>query len=294
MYRGPERHLVLPSQKITALPDRLKRLKGAYFYVGPFHPHYGHYLLSTLSRFWPLAHDKLNGRKILYDSAGPADEKFKHSHVSVTMNALGVSPEDFSHVSEPMWVDDVIVPEPAFCEQLEVYDEYGVLARTITTRVQANFDDIPKNKLVYLSKTQLNGGVWRIKNEIELEDVLKNMGVSIVYPETIDFEKQIAVFNRGNHIMSTMGSLAHTAVFSNSNTDMSLLCRQQEIISNFTLIDQARYGSSEYYLPRIVPAALESNWSASFILENPVETAKKLYEQARHRFVNQKADLNRL
>jgi capsular polysaccharide biosynthesis protein len=278
MYRGPEKHLVLPEVEINSKPPSNKRLGGRYIYIGPIHPHYGHFLLSTLSRFWHIGQHGLNGRKILFDSAGSIQSRYDQPYFSAIMHALGIGPDDFHYQPENTWVDDVLVPQPSFTELLKAHSQFAELARSIASKLSAPEIQNSSKTTVYLSKSNLQSGVWRFTNEIEVENALRDRGVTIIYPEQLSFQEQIYIFNSGNKIISTMGSGIHTAVFSSTKPKMTILCRDDHIVSNFVLIDKLVGARSTYLKNNNEDLGEGDGFSANHKIIDPNNTADKLLE----------------
>jgi capsular polysaccharide biosynthesis protein len=280
MHRGPDRHLVLPRANIKIFPKSTNRLEGEFLYIGPIHPHFGHFLLSTFSRFWSIAKSGLNGRKILYDSAKPVEALYTNSYFQVIMSGLGITPEDFQYQAQPCWIDNVLVPEPSFTEQLSAHSEFKRLAEKISINSLKDKYYTPRDAIVYLSKAKLSSGVWRFENEIRIEEEMVKRGAVPIHPETLPFDQQISIFNGNNTIIGSMGSAIHTSAFSLSPLKMAILCREDQIISNFTLIDKLSDNTSNYFYSGTTTNAGGEGFQLNLEIESPSKVSAALIEQA--------------
>jgi len=74
-------------------------------------------------------------------------------------------------------------------------------------------DVTPSAQPVYLSRRLLPGHLRQIVGEFELEEVLRENGFLIAYPETMAFEDQIRLINRHTDIFTTVGSAAYNVLF---------------------------------------------------------------------------------
>ncbi|MGU3329565.1 hypothetical protein ACLBXB_21810 [Methylobacterium mesophilicum] len=133
--------------------------EGKYLYVGLFVLHYGHFLIDTLSHFWPLL-SKFGARpKILCHRLSTPPGGIEHAALYEVLAGLGIRREDVISYDRPIRIAHVITAEVSFCERSHVHSIFGDLCRNIGRRYwsQKAVDSI--SRPVYLSKSKLQSGI---------------------------------------------------------------------------------------------------------------------------------------
>jgi hypothetical protein len=74
-----------------------------------------------------------------------------------------------------------------------------------------------------------------VVGESELEDLLREIGFAIAYPETMTFEDQIRLMNSHSDIFSSVGSAAHSILFALGKPRLHLLANRDSVPANFFL-----------------------------------------------------------
>lgn len=250
-------------------------------YAGLNIPHYGHYLLSTLSRHWYDLKKLHPGAKIYYHVMEGLEHWFSRPFVSRTMTALGLRVEDFTPIDRPLRVRTLIVPGPAFIEQSQAHTVYGDTGQMIGEVLLGK--PVPlRPEPVYLSKEHLASGVWKATNESQLVDELRGAGVRIVYPETLDLRDQIRIFAEHRTIIGLAGSGLHTSLLSDGGKRIIALCPLPSINSNFLLLDRIK-GNDGHYLGfsgGLQPVDALPGFGGTFEIPDTQSTARLMLELA--------------
>ena len=228
---------------VTRAPDEV------YIYGGFLHGHYGHFLLSTLSRYWFFDRTQYKGIKILYHAQESIADLFQKQFFADSFGAMGLFAEDFVCFEEPVRINKLIVPCPSFEETGFAHRAFSIQAHKIgdilTKAAVIERSDTP----VYLSKARLRHGVGHLVNEEEFADVLSRQGVDVVYPEQLSLAEQIALFRSRPLIAALTGSALHTSVFASRRTIVGL-SYGNTLYSSYTMIDHICDHQGHYFHPQ--------------------------------------------
>lgn len=215
-----------------------------YIYGGFLNPHYGHFIVNSLSRQWIHPDHHMPRAKILWH--GPADPKtwFGIPFIKAIFEAIGLPESRFVTFDKPTLIPRLLVPHASFKEQHFAHAAFGRLCRRIGANViqrsvinerSLRADSRP----TYLSKAALASGVGRISNEPVIVDILERAGVDIIFPEKLTLAEQIRIFAERDNICGMAGSAMHTHAFWPSAGSVSVLNATDGPNSNFLLIDLA-------------------------------------------------------
>ncbi len=239
---------------------------------GHFSPHYGHFLTSTLSRFWWVPKHDRAGRRILILNQEPAAAHFAKAYVSAWFDALDLHVADFVAFDRPIRFASLTIPAASFEENNLAHTAFGELGNEIGNRLTAarRDDSLPP---AYLSKSKLSSGINRFVNEPEFEARLAQHGFDIVYPENLEIADQIAVFKRYPIVCATNGSALHTGIFSSRNR-LVVLNSGDEVCSNQILFDKANANEAEYfYAEGTTNLGHDGDFHNNFVLLDPQSIA---------------------
>jgi hypothetical protein len=239
-FRVPAENLIL-GHKYDEIREKIP---GTHIYIGDIHPHYGHYLLSTMSRFW--CKDLLqSNHPILYLDRAGGENNFNKPHISQTISALDVDRTRLVKFDKPCILEKVIVPSPAFEEGNFAHKIFGQMSRDIGDRIEDTDARSFSCRPIYFSKRMLKFGVRTFINEDEICEAFERNGFEVVFPETLSLGRQIALWRSGRVIATFTGSSLHTQIFA-SNPKICTINIGGLIPSSFLLCDWVSNSSSRY------------------------------------------------
>lgn len=210
--RGPDRVPVGQSERLGVDVGRVEAApEEHYIYAGPLSLHYGHFLLSTLSRFWP------------FRGSPPAAPLLWHGHydpvvlpnfpfVGQLLATLGIAAPALHRFTRPTRIKRLTVIAPAFEEEHRGHRAFRHLCRAIGGRLAGDADGPPQAP-AYLARSRLTWGVKAIANEAPLCQALAALGVEVIHPEQLGLPDQVRLFGSDRVIMGLSGSAFHTAIF---------------------------------------------------------------------------------
>jgi hypothetical protein len=217
-----------------------------YLFLGGAHLHYGHFLVTTLPRFWPLLRARPAAPILCY--APTHDSLWQPYRFAIDILArLGLDVRDIHAFDTPMRLRRVIVPAPAFQEEGFAHTVFRDLCRTIGAGCYAPEEVDAEERPAYLAKTRLAGGVRRFANEAAVTEILAREGIEILHPEAMSFSEQVRLFARRRVVAGSLGSAMHTALFAPSGRRVVALSPGPVINPTFLLVD-ALCGNAVSYL----------------------------------------------
>ncbi|MHC4757136.1 MAG: glycosyltransferase family 61 protein [Planctomycetota bacterium] len=218
--------------------------------------HYGHFLIETLSRLWPLAiPDKVNDfldYKILYWSqekkATPVEKSVIKSG-QMLLESLRIK-SNVSILDQPVHINKLIIPAQAATLNNEFYSIFRDLLRLAGTSVLSKHrpskDDNEYPEKVYLSRTKLPYYRRNNANEKLLESMLKRHGFRIIHPQELSLPDQICMFSKARIIVGSFGSAFHTMLLSDISNQKMLCLTDDCPDQTSTGIDRICNAKTEY------------------------------------------------
>lgn len=195
-------------------------------YLGWLFSHYGHFLMQSLARIWILSEVGPSVR-VIFHAANP-EQSQPTAWAQRILTAFGAPPDRILTLHEPARLRRLIVPDPLFSPR-SVADDQTVRAHEAMARpyheVAARIagDARPSARPVYLSRRRLPSSQRLIIGEAQLEEVLRQQGFHIAYPETMTFEEQVRLINSHSDIFSNAGSAAQNVLFALHRPRLHLL-----------------------------------------------------------------------
>jgi capsular polysaccharide biosynthesis protein len=185
-------------------------------YLGWLFSHYGHFLMQSLARVWHLA-DLDPSVNVIFHAANPEQSR-PTSWAQRILAAFGIPPERILTLDQPARIRRLIVPEPLFAPRsvaddhtVRVHEAMAEPYRNLAARIAG--DSRPSPQPLYLSRRRLPSSQRLIIGEAQLEDLLRQQGFRITYPETMPFEEQVRLINSHTDIFSNAGSAAQNVLF---------------------------------------------------------------------------------
>jgi hypothetical protein len=186
-------------------------------YLGWYFRKYGHFLTETLSRTWFL------------DQADPTTKVVFHTMrearpegiTARILTEFGLPPERILIPEVPTRLRRVIVPEPLYELATSGHEWMPRPFREVAARVVGDVQ--PSEQPLYLSRRLLPSHLRQLIGEFELEEVLRENGVHIAYPETLPFAEQVRLVNQHRHLLTSAGSAAYNALFARHPPTLHLL-----------------------------------------------------------------------
>ena len=214
---------------------------------GVLFPPFGHFLLESLSRLWPLAVPDMGKEvsecDVLYWTPNPGMDTIQKSTLrqeQVILESLNIKP-NIRILKESALIHKLIIPDQAVILCSEIYPIFRTLLKTAGDKIISTYSQPRKDEYedkVYLSRSNLSFPKRICSNEKGLEDILKDHGFGIFHPQEMSLADQIGLLNRAKIIVGTEGSAFHTMLLSeiSGKTILSLVFSEPD--RTYTGIDR--------------------------------------------------------
>lgn len=186
-------------------------------FAGYFNMHWGHFLMDTISRLWPIfnsrtASETQNISKIVY-CLHKGQRVHLGGNVSRVLELLGIK-EKIEFISTPTQYASVLVPETAVCPRgIFALDAKGVYDRI----VECSLAEFPINgqrrRKLYLSRALFKKALTNEPGIKWLEKWMVQSGYEVVYPEKTDIVELIRILHDSEEVAAVQGTLPHNMVF---------------------------------------------------------------------------------
>ena len=218
-----------------------------HIYFGPFIPHYGHFIVTSLARSWYLDSIDARGAKLLCHSSHPIAAHLDGPYMGPIIRALGLEAEQFTRPTRPTRFTRLTIPGAAFLEQKRAYSSFVEPMHRIGDALVAERQR-RREKVVYLSKARLGpGSVAHVTNEAEVEIALAEHNIDIISPERLTLAQQVDLFSSSSKVLGFVGSAFHTHILVRDPPAVVGVTFDNFINSNFLMLDHLNNCDSNYF-----------------------------------------------
>ena len=177
-------------------------------YLGWYIEHFGHFLLESTARMWVL--DQIDpATKVVFHVERP----FRPDQpIARLLELFGVPHDRLLLLDAPTRLRRVIVPEPMYELSHRAHERMAEVHRGVARAMDEPFGTF--DQPIYLSRRLLPPSYRRLVGEEVLEDILRENGFLVVYPETMSLEDQIRIVNSHRDVFSDAGTACYLSLFS--------------------------------------------------------------------------------
>lgn len=224
------------------------RLSGTHLYAGWLHDHFGHFLLESTCRLWPL--------DFLQDDVGVIYHPWEHASVERTfaadyartmLSALGIDRNRVTVVSGNCVVDKLLVPSPSFRINNGVHVEMNSIFDRIGSSIADAHriaDEGPREdeiiRRVYLSRRRLPKEAEHLANEDVVESIFARHGFAIVHPQLLPFAEQVRLASGARVMAGADGSALHLVAFMPQGSTVIIIRGRPHDVINHMALNQLR------------------------------------------------------
>ncbi len=229
-------------------------IEGQFLYIDCMHgSHFGHFIVDVLSMLWAYDWLKMSGiRNLKVCFSQPISQ-----YLLDTLACFGIGKTDIFHIDAPIQFEEVFFATRSFFTQ----GYTSPFAIETWKKVRNFFDKGEGPRRAYISR-RLNASRQLI-NEDEIENIFKNFGFEVVYPEKLNMSDQVNIWSNAVLIGGTAGSNMYGLAFQ-KNLKASFIVNSPNFIHLQETFLQAECDSStDIYLGDPVDTDIHGRWSVS-------------------------------
>ncbi|WP_299928879.1 glycosyltransferase family 61 protein [uncultured Pelagimonas sp.] len=245
------------ARPLTTLPDKpegpVAQLPGTWLWGGVLFRHFGHFLVESSGRLWPIPGlpEKIDGVLFIPKSPG-AGYKPEPFHLDF-FGMAGVS--RVYQADRPLQVEKLYVPGQGFGlgQIIEGTDHARAYFRNHFAR---NISPDGPEKL-YISRSRLGRGRGKILCEDHLDDLLADQGYEVFHPQAHDLPTQIARYKAAKQVVASEGSAIHLfAMVAREHQKLAVVARRVSQATGFIL----RHARSFAGIEPVLVNTLHRSW----------------------------------
>ncbi len=240
------RHLTDEAPLFARLPNGTGepvRLPGSYFHLdNEERGHYGHLMTEQLSRVWAWEESKAADpdlRALVGTNWRPEIQPYEYTIYA----AAGIAAEDLVLIDGPVRVDRLVAPAPLLSNPEFVHPRIRETWARVGDRLAAGAADGPRPPRIFCSRRLSKRSC---RNTPEVEELFREAGFAVIYPEDLPIPDQVATFRSAEVIAGFAGS----GLFN--------LCFVDEPIRVITLRSESYVAQNEYLIAALLGHSIDS------------------------------------
>jgi hypothetical protein len=183
---------------------------GRSLFLGHYMNHYGHFLVETMARFWAVNIAKFEHYvffPFIFNDGNIADLEFHN----IIFDKCGIDKQKIIFLRNPTKFEEIFVPERLttinICANIKASEIYRNISDSYIKKGEGN--------RIFLSRLQPYG---RVENVPQVEEVFREFGFDILYPEILPYERQLKSYANCRIMAGFAGSALHNCVFCREGT----------------------------------------------------------------------------
>ncbi|GEB03229.1 glycosyltransferase family 61 protein [Gluconobacter roseus] len=211
------------------------------FWLGYFHAHYGHFLLSTLQRLWKI------DQKKDFIIAPSFDESLINNldYIGIILDALEIDVNKIISPSSGCELRNITVNQSSFVENYFCYPMWGDFMRGISKKIISDNCGSLSETPVYISRSRMKSGTRFFEGEECVSETLKKFGIETVYVEEMSFKEQLDFWNRNKIFIGFSGSSFITSSFF-GNKKLIILHHDDYVFGSQLMVDVSSNNKTAY------------------------------------------------
>lgn len=246
----------IPNIVSKSCSNGYKYLAGRVLYGGFFRSQWGHFLMNSTSRLWPIFTEAVDDVDHILFFADTQSKYIPAGNYKEFLELAGIN-DKIVIVCEPVTVEHLIVPEIAF-EQTRYFSREAMAVFEAVKQAVLPTQGTESADKILLTRSALPTACSDEINIAKIDDFFSHNGYKIVSPERLTLSQLISLMNGAHSIASLSGSTAHNFIFANPKSEFIIV--ERTAINNIFQIGISLMTGQHpilvdaYRLPRIAPS----------------------------------------
>ncbi len=203
------------------IPDQLE---GKWLWGGVLWRHFGHFIVESTGRLWPLARGGAGFRGVLFVAKSPQYGTALNGFQKAFFDLAGA--EDVRVLDRPTRVENLVVPGQAFGIG-PISHGTEKLRSFFHTRFATDVPAEGPDKL-YISRSRVGPSKGALAYEEYIEGLLEKEGYTVFHPQNHDMSTQIARYKAAKQVVASEGSALHLfGMVARPDQDVAVLVRRR-------------------------------------------------------------------
>lgn len=203
-----------------------RHMEETVIYMGPFFPHWGHFLLDFIPRLWyAMKEDKIS--RIVYLNEDNS-EKISGNYAEL-IELMGLDINRFVDVRFLTSCNKIVIPQPCFQRGKYYSEMYRYMLDTIVSNVGDL--ELPKYEKLYLSRAHFGENTGKESGYEEIDKIFEENGYAVMYPEELSAREQIYYINHCKEFVVVPGGSSMNMLFLKDNANIVFL-QKESIVPN--------------------------------------------------------------
>lgn len=213
---------------------KVKKLSGKTLYAGFLRDVWGHFLLGSLSRLWPLAiPDFIKDIKhILFFAESSKSGNLRGNALEI-MKILGIEDKVVIVSARDVLAETLVVPEVSFiCDKycsVEFRQLFDMVRETIIRR-SSSLTALPEK--VFLTRSALKNATKNEVNVLAIDNFFADNGYEVISPEKLSLSQLVVLLENAGTIASVSGSVAHNIAFISPKAERKIILIERHPMIN--------------------------------------------------------------
>lgn len=205
----------------------VQKIKETVIYIPIIPKHWGHFLIDVVSRLWVFLDERFDtdNIQIFYNAFGWSNGEITGNYKKF-LEYLGIY-KRMKKIDSPIQASEVWIPSYTMSYSKTYNLEYKKVFEYVVNKVMnlPIVKEFEKYEKVYFSRTQLSTSRFKEIGEKNIEQVFRDNGYAILYPEKLSLEEQIFYFQTCKVICAMSGTIMHNICFANKNVKLFIMNR---------------------------------------------------------------------
>lgn len=189
------------------------RISGISLYAGFLRKSWGHFLMNSTARLWPLFMTGYKEYDHIVFFSEEASESLPEGNFRELLRLAGILPRCIVLSAGVTEFESLDIPELSLTLEGHWSREFFLTFSHVREAALAEISDIPHTKGLILARS-----AWNARNRMQinieaLEDLFVSNGYTRISPERLSLSELIAALEGADEIVSPSGSTAHNFLF---------------------------------------------------------------------------------